>query len=81
MAVGTCILLANGKCLPPPPIFDLPPPPDPTLIWHLIAEDGSTSEAIERVCLFVKFHEIILALSFTRVHFNGRFLELAEKAK
>nr|CAD2208450.1 unnamed protein product [Meloidogyne enterolobii] len=28
-----------NSCIPPPPIFDIPPPPDPSLILHLLIED------------------------------------------
>ncbi|KAK5968506.1 hypothetical protein GCK32_019760, partial [Trichostrongylus colubriformis] len=27
------------ECLPPPPVFQLPPPPDLSLIWHLISDE------------------------------------------
>ncbi|EFO25217.1 hypothetical protein LOAG_03267 [Loa loa] len=27
------------ECVSPPPEFDIPPPPDPTLIWHLLSDE------------------------------------------
>ncbi|VDO33408.1 unnamed protein product [Onchocerca flexuosa] len=27
------------ECISPPPEFDIPPPPDPSLIWHLISDE------------------------------------------
>ncbi|XGW06261.1 hypothetical protein V3C99_016515 [Haemonchus contortus] len=27
------------ECLPPPPVFQLPPPPDLSLVWHLISDE------------------------------------------
>ncbi|CAD5226169.1 unnamed protein product [Bursaphelenchus okinawaensis] len=29
-------------CIPPPPDFDLPPPPNPTLIWDLLSDEPIT---------------------------------------
>ena len=28
-----------NSCVPPPPIFDIPPPPDPSLVLHLLLDD------------------------------------------
>uniref|UniRef100_A0A7E4UVQ1 Protein shisa-5 n=1 Tax=Panagrellus redivivus TaxID=6233 RepID=A0A7E4UVQ1_PANRE len=36
-------------CIPPPPEFDLPPPPDPSLIWHLISDEPS--DALRKIRL------------------------------
>ncbi|KAI1723925.1 hypothetical protein DdX_04106 [Ditylenchus destructor] len=41
--------MGDCKCLPPPPVFDLPPPPDPSLIWHLISDEPL--ESFEKVRL------------------------------
>uniref|UniRef100_A0A914ZLQ1 Uncharacterized protein n=1 Tax=Parascaris univalens TaxID=6257 RepID=A0A914ZLQ1_PARUN len=26
-------------CIPPPPVFDIPAPPDPSLVWHLLSDE------------------------------------------
>uniref|UniRef100_A0A0N5AJN3 Pecanex-like protein n=1 Tax=Syphacia muris TaxID=451379 RepID=A0A0N5AJN3_9BILA len=37
-------------CISPPPVFDIPPPPDPSLIWHLITDnDDDTVEELQQV--------------------------------
>ncbi|CAB3398845.1 unnamed protein product [Caenorhabditis bovis] len=36
-------------CVSEPPVFDLPPPPDPSLIWHLIS-DETLDEAVDEQC-------------------------------
>uniref|UniRef100_A0A914E519 Uncharacterized protein n=1 Tax=Acrobeloides nanus TaxID=290746 RepID=A0A914E519_9BILA len=48
-------------CIPPPPIFDLPPPPDPSLIWDLISDEPL--ESLQKVrlksCEFNPFFNIL----------------------
>jgi hypothetical protein len=39
-------------CIPPPPEFDLPPPPDPTLVWDLIVDSGEPVELFRKVGKF-----------------------------
>jgi hypothetical protein len=49
------------ECIPPPPIFDLPPPPDPTLIWHLISDEPESALRKVRLqtCEFNPIYEFI----------------------
>uniref|UniRef100_A0A914ES85 Uncharacterized protein n=1 Tax=Acrobeloides nanus TaxID=290746 RepID=A0A914ES85_9BILA len=48
------------NCIPPPPIFDLPPPPDPSLIWGVISDEPL--ESLQKVrlksCEFTPFFNI-----------------------
>ncbi|KAH7704314.1 hypothetical protein AAVH_28494 [Aphelenchoides avenae] len=52
--------MAACKCVPPPPIFDVPPLPDPSLIWHLLSND--TVEELEKVSSSDCEHNPLLAL-------------------
>ncbi|KAE9548433.1 hypothetical protein FO519_008355 [Halicephalobus sp. NKZ332] len=49
------------ECIPPPPVFDLPPPPDPTAIWHLISDEPE--DVIRKVrlesCEFSPFFQFV----------------------
>lgn len=42
------------NCIPPPPIFDLTPPPDPSLIWDLISDEPLESFQKVRIEAFPK---------------------------
>jgi hypothetical protein len=49
------------ECIPPPPVFDLPPPPDPSLIWHLISDEPESVLRKVRLqtCEFNPIYEFI----------------------
>ncbi|KAH7706420.1 hypothetical protein AAVH_26351 [Aphelenchoides avenae] len=52
--------MAACKCVPPPPVFDVPPLPDPSLIWHLLSNE--TAEELEKVYSSDCEHNPLLAL-------------------
>ncbi|KAI6233571.1 hypothetical protein M3Y99_00892500 [Aphelenchoides fujianensis] len=47
-------------CIPPPPHFDLPPPPDPSLVWELLVDSGEPLELFHKARLQTCVHNPLL---------------------
>lgn len=60
MAASKC-----HECLMPPPLFNLPPPPDPSLIWPLLngnSFDTNKYSSIEKVNFKKNLYKILILL-------------------
>ncbi|VDM39886.1 unnamed protein product [Toxocara canis] len=59
-------------CIPPPPLFDLPPPPDPSLVWHLLSDESVEELKQIQQCDSRQeiAHPIGISTLFTAFHFE-----------
>lgn len=49
-------------CISAPPIFDLPPPPDPSLIWQQLIADDENGGNNDNIKTISNFYQVIFLL-------------------